>query len=123
MDSSMLISQACLLLIGQRWVSLFTVLSPLTHLRSQPITQTEALSITEGTRGAKKCTTRQKKCIRNRLTDFEKLMAGGGRGGLGIWDGNVLKLGCYDGSTTTNIIHLIILKYNNNNKKTKGVYI
>ena len=50
-------------------------------------------------------------------------MAGGGRGGLGIWDGNVLKLGCYDGSTTTNIIHLIILKYNNNNKKTKGVYI
>ena len=38
---------------------------------------------------------------RDRLTDFEKLMVpkedsfeGRGRNGMGVWDGNVLKLGC-----------------------------
>ena len=28
----------------------------------------------------------------------------GERGGLGVWDGNVAKLGCVDGCTTINII-------------------
>ena len=28
----------------------------------------------------------------------------GGRGGVGVWDGNVLKLGCGDGCKTRNII-------------------
>ena len=30
-----------------------------------------------------------------------------GRVGLGVWDGNVLKLGCDDGCTTINIIKFI----------------
>ena len=30
-----------------------------------------------------------------------------GRDGLGIWDGNVLKLGCDDSCTTINIIKFI----------------
>ena len=30
-----------------------------------------------------------------------------GRGGLGVWDGNVLKLDCDDGCTTLNIIKFI----------------
>ena len=30
-----------------------------------------------------------------------------GGGGLGVWDGNVLKLGCGDGCTTINIIKFI----------------
>ena len=40
---------------------------------------------------------------RKRLTDFEKLMVTkgdrlwGGRGGLKVWDGNLLKSGCDDG--------------------------
>ena len=32
---------------------------------------------------------------------------GGGRGRLGVWDGNVPKLGCDDGCTTKNIIKFI----------------
>ena len=50
---------------------------------------------------------------RNQLTDFEKLMVtkgnilAGGKDGLGVWDGNVLKLGCDDGCTTINIIKFI----------------
>ena len=35
---------------------------------------------------------------------------GGGRVGLGVWDGNVLKLDCDDGWTTINIIKFIELK-------------
>ena len=46
--------------------------------------------------------------IGNRLADFEKWQ--GGRGRLGVWDGNVLKLGCDDGCTTINIIKFIALK-------------
>ena len=51
----------------------------------------------------------------NRLTDFEKLtyqrrQFGKGSDGLGSWDGNVLKLGCDDGCTTTNIIKFTELK-------------
>ena len=30
-----------------------------------------------------------------------------GKDGLGVWDGNVLKLGCDDGCTTINIIKFI----------------
>ena len=33
-----------------------------------------------------------------------------GRAGLGIWDGNAVKLGCYDHCTTMNIIKFIELK-------------
>ena len=33
-----------------------------------------------------------------------------GREGLGVWDGNVVKLGCDDGCTTINIIKFIELK-------------
>ena len=32
---------------------------------------------------------------------------GGGRGGLGVWDRNVLKSGCDDGCATTNITKFI----------------
>ena len=45
--------------------------------------------------------------MQNRNTDFEKLTVKKwvlGRGGLGVWDGNVLKLGCGDGCITINII-------------------
>ena len=44
-------------------------------------------------------------------TDFEKLMVskgdglGGGKDGLGVWDGNVIKLGCDDHCTTINVIN------------------
>ena len=49
---------------------------------------------------------------RSSLIDFEKLMVTKGdrleaRDGLGLWDGNVLKLGCGDGCTTINIIKFI----------------
>ena len=33
-----------------------------------------------------------------------------GRDGLGVWDGNGLKLGCDDGCTAINILKLIIKK-------------
>ena len=52
---------------------------------------------------------------RNRLPDFEKLLVSKGdkwvgeRGGLGVWDGNVLKLGWDNGCTTINIIKFIDL--------------
>ena len=53
----------------------------------------------------------------NRLIDFGKLIAAkrdrfGWRDGLGIWDGNVLKLGCNDVCTTINIIKSIESKKN-----------
>ena len=35
---------------------------------------------------------------------------GGGRDGLGVWDGNVVKLGCDDSCTTTNTIKFIEFK-------------
>ena len=35
---------------------------------------------------------------------------GGGRSGLGVWNGNVLKLGCDDGSIRINIVKFIKLK-------------
>ena len=36
---------------------------------------------------------------------------GGGRSGLGVWDGNVIKLGCDDGTfTTTNTVKFTELK-------------
>ena len=34
---------------------------------------------------------------------------GGGRWELGVWDGNVLKLGCDDGCATINIIKFTVL--------------
>ena len=37
---------------------------------------------------------------------------GVGRGGLGVWDGNVLKLGCDDGCATIHIIKFIELFLN-----------
>ena len=43
-----------------------------------------------------------------RFIDFERLMVkgtGGEEGGIGVWNGNVLKLDCDDGYTTINIIH------------------
>ena len=33
-----------------------------------------------------------------------------GRDGLGVWDGNVVKLGCDDGCTTVNIIKFTELR-------------
>ena len=30
-----------------------------------------------------------------------------GKDGLGVWDGNIVKLGCYDGCTVINIIKFI----------------
>ena len=52
---------------------------------------------------------------RKRLIDFEKLMVTkgdrfGGRDGLGVWDGNILKLGCDHGFTIINIIKINELK-------------
>ena len=48
---------------------------------------------------------------RNSLTDLEKLMVTKvGRNELGVWNGNVPKLGCDDGCTTINIIKIIELK-------------
>ena len=41
----------------------------------------------------------------------------GDRNGLGIWDGNVLKLGCDDGCTNINIIKFT--EFKNQNKQTK----
>ena len=47
---------------------------------------------------------------RNRLTDFGKLMVSKGYklgsrwGGLGVWDGNAVKSGCYVCWTTINVI-------------------
>ena len=52
----------------------------------------------------------------NRLTDIEKLMVTKssklevGRGELGVWDRNVLKLVCDDGYTTINIINSLDYK-------------
>ena len=37
-------------------------------------------------------------------------VAGVGRDGLGVWDGNVIKLGCDDCCATTNLIKFIELK-------------
>ena len=34
----------------------------------------------------------------------------GGRDGLGVWDGTLVKLGCDDGCTTINIIRFIEVK-------------
>ena len=53
----------------------------------------------------------------NRLTDFEKFMVIKGdrlwgRHGLGVWDGNVLILGCSDECTPINIIKFTELKKN-----------
>ena len=42
-----------------------------------------------------------------------------GRDGLGVWDGNVLKLGCDDGCTTTNIIKFTELKNKKINLENK----
>ena len=41
----------------------------------------------------------------------------GGRDGLEVWDGNVVKLGCDDGCTTINTIKFIELKKLNLNLK------
>ena len=48
-------------------------------------------------------------------SDFEKLVVTKGdrlreRDGLGVWDGNIVKLGCNDGCTTINIIKFTELK-------------
>ena len=49
---------------------------------------------------------------RNSLTDLEKLMVTKvGRNELGVWNGNVPKLGCDDGCTTINIIKIIELLF------------
>ena len=40
----------------------------------------------------------------------------GRRDGLGIWNGDILKLCCYDGCTTINIIKFIELKKRNAKK-------
>ena len=37
------------------------------------------------------------------------MCVGEGRGGLGVWNGSVLKLGCDDGCTTKNVIKFIEL--------------
>ena len=41
-----------------------------------------------------------------------------GKDGLGVWDGNVVNLGCDDGCTTINIIKFIELRKNNNFKNS-----
>ena len=52
------------------------------------------------------------------LTDFEKIMVskwdrlGWWWGGLGVWDGNAIKLGCDDHCTTINVINLLSNKEN-----------
>ena len=43
----------------------------------------------------------------------------GGRDGLGVWDGNAVKLGCDDCCTTINIIKFILLKNCFSKKKIK----
>ena len=45
----------------------------------------------------------------SRLADFEKLTVtkGDRLEGRGVWDGNVIKLGCDDSCTTINIIKFI----------------
>ena len=47
--------------------------------------------------------------LKNMVTKGDKLQGDG----LGCWDGNVVKLGCDDGCTTTNIIKFIELKKKN----------
>ena len=42
---------------------------------------------------------------------FQRKQVGGGGGdGLGVWDGNAIKLGCDDHCTTINVIKLIKIK-------------
>ena len=42
------------------------------------------------------------------MKDLPKETGCGGRIGLGVWDGNVVKSGCDDGCTTINIIKFIV---------------
>ena len=44
------------------------------------------------------------------LKNCPKWTGGGREGWKGVWDGNVLKLGCDDGCTTINIIKFIKIK-------------
>ena len=44
------------------------------------------------------------------ISGFKISKWGRGRGELVFWDGNVLKLGCDDGSTTVNIVKINELK-------------
>ena len=43
----------------------------------------------------------------------------GGWGGLGVWDGNAIKLGCDDHCTTINVIKFIELKSKNKQQPKK----
>ena len=45
-----------------------------------------------------------------------------GRDGLGVWDGNAVKLGCDDHCTTINIMKFIELKAKKK-KKTQKIYL
>ena len=68
---------------------------------------------------------------RNRLIEFEKLRVTkgdrlGGGDGLGVWDGNDLKLGCDDDCTIINIIkftELKICKILKNKYRNKGLIL
>ena len=44
---------------------------------------------------------------RQKTYSYQKRQGWEGRDGLGVWDENVLKLGCDDGCTTINIIKFI----------------
>ena len=43
-----------------------------------------------------------------------------GKGWTGVWEGNVLKLGCDDGYTTINIVKFIELKIERNESSHRG---
>ena len=51
----------------------------------------------------------KRKKKKNKKNTYEET-GWGGWDGLGVWDGNVIKLGCDDGYTTINIIKCIELK-------------
>ena len=55
------------------------------------------------------------------MKDLPKETGCGGRIGLGVWDGNVVKSGCDDGCTTINIIKFIDFKNKNKNISVSGI--
>ena len=48
---------------------------------------------------------------------FQRRQFGGWGDGLGVWDGNAIKLGCDDHCTTINVMNSL------NNKKKNGIII
>ena len=41
------------------------------------------------------------------MVSKENMLGGGGKDGLGVWDGNAIRLGCDDHCIATNVIQFI----------------